>query len=274
MKLLIPHFLEFISTKFPEFMRELENHAIHQYGSQQEAERFFKNRSIEVGELQTILEFLFPLKKWSEADILNFERLDTLNGLNDLFINLLTTDLGKTVIDFKSLDKTASPFNFILIGIVTFEWLDKKTMSLESLRQDLGCSKNTFRKKWLPFFFGKDDSSSDLLYKPHKFYGRRKISPIEYFEIFIAFTRPQIKNLINDKAKVLDAIRNGWMIAKSDLKKDYNIRSEALQIAVEDASEQPDFPKQWAGKIPSDVDKFPYSVGLFIARELELSKSS
>lgn len=67
----------------------------------------------------------------------------------------------------------------------------------------------------------------------------------------------------------MKSLKKSWVVSKSDLKRAYYKRPEDIKAALLDAVDQPDYPDSWPKVIP-DKDKFPYSVSLFIARELSL----
>lgn len=272
MKTILEDLQAYILEKNPEYIKALEDYQILKHGSYESAKASFLKVYKENGDL-AFVNALFPDMKWSEEDLNKISKLeDSLKGINSFLCAYGDTPVQKIIDFFKNKDKSLYMRNILLSVVGVIEWSNTKRLSLESLSIDIGMSKNTFREKWLPFFFGAE--CDDTLHhhgKPHKFHGRRKITPSEYLEIWKEFV-VQPKIIEQSKLDMLTGLKQNWSIKKSDLKTAFKIRSKALQYAIEDAQSLPEYPKNW-GVIPASADKFPYSVALLIANELELTSN-
>lgn len=268
MQAILTHFFQFINSKFPEYIGFLEDQAIQPAGSKEKFKVELADHIESEGEVKAFLDVLFPGEKWDEKSINQIEEVAHMNGFNDFITGIVSTDLGKNVINIDALVKNINPLAFVLIIIGVLEWLDKKEFSMESLECDINLSKNT-RRTWLKFFFDKPNNYSENSSLSHRFYKARKITPRDYAEIWIKFVSVDITDFNHSITEMVTALKKGWVVSKKDLKDAYNIRSSDIKIALEDAVEQPDYPSSWPKLIP-DKDKFPYSVSLFIARELSL----
>lgn len=268
MRAILTHFFQFINSKFPEYIGKLEDLAIQEVGSKEKLKTELEKRIASDGETKAFLDLLFPFKKWDEKSINQIQDVQRMKGINDLITGIVSTDLGKTVVNSNSFFQNTNPLAIALTSIGIFEWLEAKGLSMESLEYDINLSKNT-RRTWLNFFFEAPPENSGRLFQPHKFYKVRKITPRDYFEIWGKFIQVDITDFNRDTIAKLNALKKGWVVSKKDLKDAYNKRSADIKVALEDAVEQPDYPSSWPKVIP-DKDKFPYSVSLFIARELSL----
>ncbi|WP_239057557.1 hypothetical protein [Dokdonia sp. Dokd-P16] len=252
----------------PHYIGVFEKLAIQRSGSKEVFKAKLAERIESDGEAKATLDILFPVREWNEESIELIQQAEHMRGLNDFITGVVQTDLMNTFIDLDALFKHTHPLALVLAGFGIFEWLNTNMLSMESLEHDINMSKNT-RRTWLKFFFEKPTDSLEITTKPHKFYKVRKISPKDYFHIWGKFITVDMDYFDDDFKERIAALKQGWVVSKKDLKNKYNKRSEDIKIALEDAVEQPDYPSSWPKVIP-DKDKFPYSVSLFIARELSL----
>ncbi|WP_202795925.1 hypothetical protein [Dokdonia sp. 4H-3-7-5] len=257
-----------MNSKMQEYTSVLVEQVVQERGSLEILEDELKEGTKAKGELTAIFEILFPFATWDEQSINLIPKIQEMNGVNDLIAGLVTTEIAHKEIDFDSFSKSMNPIGIAMAAIGLFEWMDTNVLSMESLEHDINMSKNT-RRTWLKFFFEKPTDSLEITTKPHKFYKVRKISPKDYFHIWGKFIIVDMADFDDDFKDRIAALKQGWVVSKKDLKNKYNKRSEDIKIALEDAVEQPDYPSSWPKVIP-DKDKFPYSVSLFIARELSL----
>lgn len=269
MKAILPHFFEFLNSKMPEYIGVLEELAIQKSGSKEKLKKELAARIQNDGETKAFLDVLMPIREWQENDLVHIESIEEMQGFNDFIDGIVSTDLGKVIIDFEGISKTVNPLGIALTTIGVFEWLDTKVMSMDSLEYDIDMSKNT-RRTWLNFFFENPIYDSNKSQKEYRYYNVRKITPRDYVEIWIKFVLVDISNFKPKIKRTVKALRNGWVVSKEDLKKAYNKRPEHIKAALLDAVDQPDYPDSWPKVIP-DKDKYPYSVSLFIARELSIS---
>lgn len=253
MTYILNNLIKLLQNKIPDYLKLMEQKAIVRYGDYSKAKLVFEQQVKENGEI-AILNFIFPELSISKGDLIALKNFQKPERINDI-LRLVSDEYSI----FNSYRKDNFQFSNTFKKSIE-DWLDSKTLSLQSLEADIGMSKNTLRKIWLPFFYGKN----------HRFEGVRKISPREYILIWRDFVNPPINNLLKEKLNALEALQQDFVIKKIDIKTKFSVRSKNLKNATKDAYDQPDYPKKWAKKIPLNTDVFPYSVALLIARELEL----
>lgn len=244
----------FLQNKLSYRVELMEQKSIAKYEDCSKAKLVLEQQVKEKGEI-AIWNFIFPESSISEGDLIALKNIQKPERINDI-IKLLS--------DRSSILSSHRKNSFQLGDVFEQwmeEWFDSKVLSLASLEIDIGMSKNTLRKIWLPFFYGKN----------HQYKEVRKISPKDYTLIWKDFVKPPIDNLPIEKLNALEALNQDFVIKKRDLKEKFSVRPKDLKNAIEDAYDQPDYPVKWAKKIPLNTDVFPYSVALLLARELDLT---
>ncbi len=265
MDTLLQSLYHFNKSQINKQLQAIEKSLITEMGSLEKVQSHFKKQIAMEGELVAFLNITYPKKtSWSTNEIAGFDSLSHSQGLNDI-IHILTNFIaGNTVRELSKSPEALMICESHFGSKATSDWLDSNSIALNTIHKDIGLSKNTLKELWLPFFFGQQTND-----KKHLFFNRRKITPREYFLIWGAFAKVYpVADLPVDKINLLESIQKNLVVWKSDFKRIFNIRSVQLKSALEDVPLQKDYPKEWPTVIPNNADVFPYSVALFIAREL------
>lgn len=247
----------------PAYLEKAVIEILKNYESPQEFQKLLSGGETEQS-INELMQYITPHKRWTVKEFRNLKNLNNYNGLNDFLTELQTEESSDGLMAFKGISKTDNPISIAMRNSdIPFEW-HKKKIALTDLDNDIDMSKDT-RRIWMDFFFAKQLNEND---KP-KYHLRKKINLAEYAEIWKKFIEVDISSFDLKYEQKMFYLKNDWVVSKSFLKNEYGKRSNDIQQALLATVDQKDYPQEWPQKIPN-CDKFPYSVALFIARELSL----
>lgn len=194
---LFQSFFQFLISNSEQYFNSIkdvaEKRLIEEHGSYDKAQQYLKDRIDRDGEEIVWLDSVMPVREWNSEDINKLLQLQHVFSLNDILQMMSSRETSEVLMSFKGISKSSSPLARAIKSIGLNEWLKKPHLKFESLERDLGLSKNT-RRIWLTFFFGIEALKCNLpKNKPHKFYGRKLLTPLEYVEIWKKFVEVSIK---------------------------------------------------------------------------------